>query len=67
MTFDEADREFMMEELNITEMTLELFKSFSVQYKGNPSYPLNKKDEEKLNTSNKKVKKSTKKDKKTET
>jgi P4 family phage/plasmid primase-like protien len=67
MTFDEADREFMMEELNITEMTLELFKSFSVQYKGNPSYPLNKKYEEKLNTSNNKVKKSTKKDKKTET
>jgi len=42
MTFDETDREFMMNELEITEMSLELFKSFSVQYKGNPSYPLNK-------------------------
>jgi len=67
MTFDEADREFMMEALEIKEMSLELFKSFSVQYKGNPLYPLNKKYEEKINTSNNKVKKTTKKDKIQET
>jgi len=58
MTFDESDKEFMMASIEIKEMSLELFKSFSVQYKGNPSYPLNKKYETiyetKLNASIKK-------------
>lgn len=61
MTFDEADREFMMSDIELTEdyITLEVFKSFSVQYKGNPSYPLTKKYETKINSSIDNAKKTT--------